>query len=59
MRRGTLFVLFGCLLALSIEVYGAGVAVRSIAAKGVLKCGNNAAENVKIVLYRVDSKGRV
>lgn len=33
------------------------VAVRSIAVKGNLKCGNRAAENVKVVLYRVDSKG--
>lgn len=51
------FVLFALLLALSVEVLGAGVAVKSVAVKGIVKCGNNAAENVKVVLYRVDSKG--
>jgi hypothetical protein len=44
-----------CLVAI-LEAQVSNVAVRSIAVKGNLKCGRNAAENVKVVLFRVSGK---
>jgi hypothetical protein len=37
-------------------VYGQEVAIRSIAVKGTLKCGDKQAENVLIKLYRVNNQ---
>lgn len=46
------------LLFLGIGCLAQHIGVRSVAVKGALKCGNNAAaEGVKVVLFRIDSKG--
>ncbi|KAI6191236.1 CBR-TTR-47 protein [Aphelenchoides bicaudatus] len=57
MNRESCSILLALFLSLIAEhqlVSAAGV--YSVAVKGTLKCGNEAAPNVKVILYRIDSK---
>lgn len=50
------YLILLCLLLL-VPLSMAQIGVRSVMVKGTLKCGKEAATNVKINLYRANTKG--